>query len=445
MSAEPRLRVLYLAFYFPPASGGGVQRTLQMVRHLPDLGIDVEVLAPTDPKWLVEDPALLASLSPALRVHRARFRGPGTRVLPGQRLARATGPVERGRARLAIVGRGLLLPDVEAVWLTDAVPAARRLLADGRFDAIVTTSPPASVAVAGSLLSRSSGLPWIADWRDAWLGSAELLRGSARDRARLAALRPLAARTLRGVAAAACVNEQIAAEVQALAPAAEVEVVPNGAAFEDAEGLERRPAERCTLLYAGYFFGSRSPAPLLRGAAELLRRRPELRQVLRLRFMGGLRPRDLAAVAEHGLDDLVAFDENRPYREALQAQRDADVLVLLTQAEDGRDGAVFVPGKTWEYLTMARPILAVVPPDGHAAGVLRELGAPATIADPDRPEQVAAALETLVERWREGGLPDVPLPAPARDRISRRARAEALAGLVRRAVERAAPVPAESV
>ena len=185
------------------------------------------------------------------------------------------------------------------------------------------------------------------------------------------------------------------------------------------EGLERHPAARCTLLYAGYFFGSRSPEPLLAGAAALLARRPELRDALRLRFLGGLRPRDVAAVDAHGLADLVEYEPNRPYREALQAQRDADVLVLLTQAEDGQDGAVFVPGKTWEYLTMARPILAVVPEQGHAAATLRDLDAPATIVDPSDTTGVAAALEALLERWQAGGLPDTPLPEASRDRISR--------------------------
>jgi hypothetical protein len=152
----------------------------------------------------------------------------------------------------------------------------------------------------------------------------------------------------------------------------------------------------------------------------------------------------VAAVEVHGLGDVVEYEPNRPYREALQAQRDADALVLLTQAEDGQDGAVFVPGKTWEYLTVARPILAVVPEQGQAAATLRDLEAPATIVDPSDTPGVGRALESLVERWQAGGLPDAPLPDASRDRISRRARAEALAGLVRRAVQRRAEAAAAS-
>ena len=97
-----------------------------------------------------------------------------------------------------------------------------------------------------------------------------------------------------------------------------------------------------------------------------------------------------------------------------------------------------MPGKTWEYLTMSRPILAVVPEQGHAAATLRELEAPATVVDPSDTAGVARAIESLVERWQAGGLPDTPLAEASRDRISRRARAEALAALVRRAVERRA-------
>ena len=388
------------------------------------------------------DPALLAALPPSLRVHRVRYRGPGTRVLPGERLARATGPVERARARLAIVGRQLLQPDVESVWLADAVPAGRRLLASGRFDAIVTTSPPASVAIAGSLLSRSSGLPWIADWRDAWLGSAELLRASGRDRARLAVLRRMAARTLAGCAAAACVNEQIAWEVGDLAPRAEIGVVPNGAAFDAVEGLERHPAAHCTLLYAGYFFGSRSPEPLLAGAAALLARRPELRDALRLRFLGGLRPRDVAAVDAHGLAGPrgVRAEPPVPRGPAGAARR-------------GRAGAADAGrGRAGRRRLRARQDVGV--PDDGASDPGGGAGAGPRGGDAARPRRArddrrpvrharrGGRARGAAGRWQGGGLPDTPLPEASRDRISRRARAEALAGLVRRAVERRAAAAA---
>ena len=70
------MRLLLIAFYFPPAGGGGVQRTLKFCRDLPDLGVDVDVLAPSDPKWFALDEPLLDAIPARTTVHRARFLGP---------------------------------------------------------------------------------------------------------------------------------------------------------------------------------------------------------------------------------------------------------------------------------------------------------------------------------------------------------------------------------
>jgi len=47
-----------VTMYFPPAGGGGVQRSLKLAQYLPALGIETHVLAPDDPKWLHRDPEL---------------------------------------------------------------------------------------------------------------------------------------------------------------------------------------------------------------------------------------------------------------------------------------------------------------------------------------------------------------------------------------------------
>ena len=70
------MRVLFVAFYFPPAGGGGVQRTLKFCKFLPEHGIDVHVLTPDDPKWFARDDGLLGSVPDATTVHRCRFLGP---------------------------------------------------------------------------------------------------------------------------------------------------------------------------------------------------------------------------------------------------------------------------------------------------------------------------------------------------------------------------------
>jgi glycosyltransferase involved in cell wall biosynthesis len=87
-------------------------------------------------------------------------------------------------------------------------------------------------------------------------------------------------------------------------------------------------------------------------------------------------------------------------------------------------------GKVFEYLASGRPILAAVPADGAAADLIRETGA-GVVAAPDDVEALKEALHGLHARFAGGGLPAVELPPETRHRLSRRARAEELAELLR--------------
>jgi glycosyltransferase involved in cell wall biosynthesis len=84
----------------------------------------------------------------------------------------------------------------------------------------------------------------------------------------------------------------------------------------------------------------------------------------------------------------------------------------------------------FEYLAAERPILAVVPPDGAAAELLRETGAGIVVA-PDDIDGMRAALADLDTRFKAGTLDDTQLSEEWRERLSRRTRVEELADLVR--------------
>ena len=90
-------------------------------------------------------------------------------------------------------------------------------------------------------------------------------------------------------------------------------------------------------------------------------------------------------------------------------------------------------GKVFEYIAAGRPILAVVPPDGAAAQLIRETGAGVVVA-PDDVDAIKAALVELHSRFANGGLASVQLAKPDEERLSRRARVEEMASLLRSVV-----------
>ena len=108
------MRLLLIAFYFPPAGGGGVQRTLKFCRDLPDLGVDVDVLAPSDPKWFALDEPLLDAIPARTTVHRARFLGPRS-SFRGEALRGAHG-LRRAGVHARYAYERMLVPDKALPW-----------------------------------------------------------------------------------------------------------------------------------------------------------------------------------------------------------------------------------------------------------------------------------------------------------------------------------------
>jgi glycosyltransferase involved in cell wall biosynthesis len=423
------MRVLIVSFYFPPAGGGGVQRVLKLCAHLPELGIDVDVLAPDDPKWGALDPGLAADIPAATVVHRARYRGPSHATTPAARLAAAHGARALG-VRAALLGRRVLLPDPEITWFADAVRAGTRAVRERAIDVVLSTSPPNSVHVIGAAIARRGGVPHVADFRDSWLANPHRRYERRSVRAKSAVEARIARAALRRVAAVSAVTPAIAEEAAALAPAGTgVRVVANGCDFDEFDGLEYVRGERMRIVHAGSFFGRRTPRPFLAALAALLRARPDLAGRLQAAFLGELRPADRDWALGLGLGDALALEGFRPHAEALAGMRAADVLLLLVPRADGR-GLSVVSGKVYEYLAAERPILALVPPEGDAATLLRDTGS-AWIADPDDEGGILAALGQAADTWLAGSLQQRRLSAEWRERLDRRTRARELADLLR--------------
>jgi glycosyltransferase involved in cell wall biosynthesis len=405
------VKILLVTMYWPPAGGGGVPRPLKLATHLPELGIETHVLAPADPKRMHRDESLAEP--PRAIVHRVRNLAPRVHR-PGPELQAAHG-LERLRLRAALTARRLLVPDPSSPFLLTAVPSAIRLVRRHGIDVVVTSSPPGSVNLVGAAAKRVTGVRWVADLRDSLLSHPHRrqdVRGE-RHVARLVARR---------ADAVVCVSPAAVEEMRALSPAGLVELIDHGADFDDFDGLEYRRADRFRITHTGTIFGRRDPKPFLHALARA-------GEDVVARFVGDFRESDRATIAELGLGGRVELVPYLPRREALALQRDSDALLLLIPRGEGR-GRFVVSTKVFEYLAAGRPILASVPEDGAAAELLRETGA-GTIVPPDDVDAIAEGLSALVGRWRDGSLDGVSLAPETRAALSRRARVERFAELLR--------------
>jgi glycosyltransferase involved in cell wall biosynthesis len=413
------VKLLLVTLYFPPAGGGGVQRPLKFASHLPALGIETHVLAPDDPKWVHEDADL--PLPTQAWIHRARYVGPSGRRIADELHGRSG--LDLVLRRSSTIGRRLLLPDENVTWNATAIPKAISIVRNEGIDVILTTSPPSSVQLIGAAVKRATGVKWVADLRDSIAlhahRRADGIGARAKQKAR-AGVAHLVARQADAIVTAA---DAITEETRGISPVGRLVTITNGCDFDDFAELEYARGDRFRITHAGSFFGRRDPKPFLRALAE------SGLQDVTVRFLGDFRPTDREYIEELGVGDRVELVPHVPRRESLRMQRESDVLLLLIPEADGRGRGV-LSGKVFEYIAAERPILAVVPPDGAAAKLVQDTGA-GVVAASDDVDAIRSALVELHARWQRGELDAAPLTTEWRDRLSRAARVEELADLLK--------------
>jgi glycosyltransferase involved in cell wall biosynthesis len=259
---------------------------------------------------------------------------------------------------------------------------------------------------------------WVADLRDPLAGHPHRDTSRMLVRAKEQGQQGVAALVARNADAIVAVSEAIAQEMSTRAPRARVVTIPNGADFDDFAELPYSPAERFRITHAGSFFGQRDPRPFLTALARV--------DGVLARFVGDFRTADRDWAA--GMMDRIELIPFATRRRALELERDSEALLLLIPDAGGR-GRGILSGKVFEYLAAGRPILALVPPDGAAASLIRETGAGAVVA-PDDIEGIERELRSLRDRFAAGTLGHVELTSEWREKLSRRTRVQEFADLL---------------
>jgi len=180
--------------------------------------------------------------------------------------------------------------------------------------------------------------------------------------------------------------------------------------------VEHVHGTRCVIGHFGSLSATRSLAPTLRALAALLARRPELRPLVRLEVYGAaLDDEAQTALASLALSDVVATMGRLEHDPAtglsgrarvMQRMQLCDALLLVHGAIT--DCAEYIPSKLYEYFWARRPVLAFTHRNAQLDALVLEHGgwvAPTLDAAANE-----AALEQVVDRWRQGPIPDVETP-----------------------------------
>jgi glycosyltransferase involved in cell wall biosynthesis len=282
-------------------------------------------------------------------------------------VGRAAGALSRPIPRWAFLQylQKFAVPDPYVLrWLPLAVVHGRRIVQEKDFDAILSSSPVHTCHLVALALRRQTKKPWIADFRDPWVGnSGPLPRPAWADSLN----ERLEAMVVRRSTVITCASSAHLEQLRRRYPdcADKLVFLPNG--FDPHDFLEVapiRPADPVfNLIHAGHI--SRARRGLLSPLFEALTKLPT---DICLQLIGakGAEVDDL--IRHFGLDVRVTTTTELPHKVALGWCRGADLLILIQGALSS------IPGKLYEYVAAGRPILHIGPESCAVGKLLAEWG-----------------------------------------------------------------------
>ena len=342
------MKILLIAYYYPPLEGGGVVRAATIAKYLPNFGHAVSVLTCSYHGDRLDNGELIRIHDPSFNCLRIGLRGA---AWLGRRLWC------EARRRMGIYA------SIYETWEKRVLDHADQIVKLSRPDIVLATYPPLETLEIGLHFAQKFNLPLIADFRDGLLFEAIESKSLRRFACVRRAYTALELRVASEAAALTTVSEPLSRYFRATYDKSRVVTVANG--FDPDETQLRLPEidleSGCFhIVHSGRFGLSDSfctIAPLVEALHGLLVSQPELAKTLRLQLLGELSGREKRMLADLVRRGVVRIHGSLSRPRALSFQRRADLLLLVTSP----DRLSVATTKIFEYLQARRPILALTP------------------------------------------------------------------------------------
>lgn len=408
---RPERRVLMIAYAFPPSGGSGVQRSAKFAKFLPRFGWLPTVWTVEEAEGLPRDESLCEDLPAEVTVCP---RAPGGGVLAMRRTLRGFVNARAGEGLTGVASRfakavdwrletwiaSTSLPDDCIGWARKSVGPLLHRLEVEPIDVIYSTYSPASNHWLGLELKRRTGLPWVADFRDLWTDDGRYAEPSP---SRRASHRRLEQEILEAADVVIGVTPRQTKILSDHVPQSREKflTITNGFDPEDFTAFEpphARQREEFVLAYVGRFALSQTSDEWFAGLQSFVVGLGGRRSKFIFRVVGHVNRATQARLTATGA--RCEFVDYVPHREAIEAMRDADALLLCSPT--GTNGDSVICAKLFEYLASRRPILAIGAKGGECEHIVRSCDA-GVCAGLD----VRSILQGLKKLWNawEAGTP----------------------------------------
>ena len=155
--------LLMISYPFPPNASAGALRTSRFARNLKKFGWVIDVITIRRRSDSFQDESQYTQLClEGINVHSTKNFDPWLRLRSITVNSKILGIARSAMMRLTSY------PDHMIFWVPTAIIKGFKLHKKRPINIIYSTSPPHSTHIAGLILSKVTGIPWVADFRDPW-------------------------------------------------------------------------------------------------------------------------------------------------------------------------------------------------------------------------------------------------------------------------------------
>lgn len=422
--SHDNIKILMIAYFFPPLGGSGVQRTLKFVKYLPEFSIQPVVSTVQSGHNFAYDESLLREVPESVRIYRSNSmetlwlryliekfsRGKGKKAektksqsqvqsqfqdqsqtqpqiqsgnqAQNQSQSQTITPLNQSQTQTQAPRKSmkqrifnfiddyLFVPDSKVRWLPFGFLSSLKVARQEKVSVLFSSSYPYTVHLIALLVQKFYRKPWIADFRDPWVGNKAMEKDIPYRHKTDAWLER---KVVRNASYVINVTPTITEMYKERYPeyAEKFVTITNG--FDPADFTKVSPYSfpKFTLIHTGILSKDRSPAALIKGLELLLEERPELRDKIQVLFVGFIPDAFIQMFKQSALAEIFEVRPYVPHSVCLDYLAGAQLQLLIF--DDSPETKAAYSGKVFDYIGTQKPILGILP-EGVAGDLIKEKG-----------------------------------------------------------------------
>lgn len=387
--------ILVIAYFFPPLGGSGVQRTLKYVKYLNKFGYTPIVATVENGHNFSHDYNMLKEIPEEVRIYRSnsgeklwlrkiiektentlkKLRSNKPKELNVTNVPSEVNDIETKQNIKEKLFRyleyNIYIPDSKIRWYKHAVKSIKnKVLKENEINMIYSTSYPYTDHLIGLEIKKTTGLKWVADFRDPWVGNEFIY--DRYDNKRKEKEKNLEREVVKYADLIINVTEQYTEMYKKRYSeyAEKFVTITNGFDKMDLEDTTEIEEEKFVIRYTGMLTNGFSIKPLISALEELSEEDNQFSEDLKFEFTGLVIEEQLNIIKKSKIIDKININGYVEHKKAVELMKSANInLVILPNNENSKN---IYTGKIFDCMLVQKPILGIMPTEGIAAEAINE-------------------------------------------------------------------------